>query len=101
MNGVKGFKRLVLLATFKRDYKRLDAQQQAAVDECLRDLQRDVIPQVRRWHKVDRTARPPIFTVDVFPNHSYKVSCHVDNDTQGEYLVLRRVAPHKTIDRAP
>jgi hypothetical protein len=31
----------------------------------------------------------------------YKLSCHVESDTQGEYLVLRRVAAHKTIDRSP
>jgi hypothetical protein len=90
-----------LLESFKQDYDRLDPQQQADVDDCLRDLGREFIPAVRRWHCVNRPNRPSIFTADVYPNKSYKVSCHVQDDQSGQILVLRRVRRHKDIDRNP
>ena len=89
------------LETFLRDYKDLDAQQKTAVDECIKDLCREVIPAARRWHCVDRATKPPIFTVDLFPNKSYKISCQIVRDSDGQFLRLRRVRRHKDIDRNP
>lgn len=101
MSPVRGFARLFFLPTFKRDLTRLAPDHRRAVEDCIRDLQREFIPNGRRWHAVDRAARPPIFTVDVYPNKSWKLSCQVERDADGPVLVLRRVAEHKVIDRGP
>jgi uncharacterized protein YdeI (YjbR/CyaY-like superfamily) len=97
---VRGFRRLQAADTFKRDYKKLEPGHKKAVEDCIRDLQADFIPAQRRWHRVDRNQRPPVFTVDVYPNKSWKLSCHVEDTEDGPLLVLRRVAPHNVIDRS-
>jgi hypothetical protein len=101
VSAVRGFARLRYAPTFERDFRRLAPDHQRAVEGCIRDLQREYIPNSRRWHAVDRAARPPIFTVDVYPNKSWKLSCHVEQGADGSILVLRRVAEHKVIDRGP
>ncbi|MCK7491145.1 MAG: hypothetical protein MZW92_04840 [Comamonadaceae bacterium] len=101
MNAVRGFARLRFLETFEKDFRKLDRLQQSAVEDCIRDLRAPVIPAGRRWHCVDRQQRPPVFTVDLFSNKSYKISCHIEQDSEGQVLVLRRVAMHKVIDRNP
>ena len=96
------FTRAVHLRTFERDFKRLDPRQQHDVRECIHDLMQEPIPAVRRWHSVGRSpAGTTIYTADVYPKHSYKVSCHIERDGDGELLVLRHVRDHKDIDRNP
>jgi hypothetical protein len=99
VSPVRGFKRFRWAETFVRDYRRLAPDHQAAVDDCLRDLQAEFIPAQRRWHRIDRQKRPPVFSVDVYPNKSWKLTCHVEDSPAGQVLVLRRVAPHREIDR--
>ncbi|MGB4061874.1 MAG: hypothetical protein WBK26_16845 [Burkholderiaceae bacterium] len=80
------------------DLSSLNAQQQDAVKNCLIDLEKDPVPTGRRMHPVTPAgAKPKIYTVDVFPNKSYKISFQLD----GGLLILRRVATHKQIDRRP
>jgi hypothetical protein len=93
VSAVRGFARLRYAPTFERDFRWLAPDHQRAVEDCIRDLQREFIPNGRRWHAVDRAARPPIFTVDVYSNKSWKLSCHVNQDTDGPVLVLRRGWP--------
>ncbi len=99
MSLVRGFARLQWADTFVRDYRRLEPEHRLAVDECLRDLQREFVPAQRRWHRIDRHKRPPVFSVDLYSNKSWKLTCHVESDQTGQILVLRRVAPHREIDR--
>ena len=92
-SGFLAFKRT---ESFKSDYKKLDLKQQQAVDECLLDLAKPVIPSARRFHCVDNN-KPKIFTVDLYANKSYKISREID----GRTATLRRVATHKAIDDRP
>ncbi len=83
---------------FVRAYVKLPPDVMAAVDECIKDLERDPIPSSRRPHSVTpRGHRPVIYTVDVFSNKSYKLSYHIE----GRVAVLRRIGTHKQIDRKP
>lgn len=83
---------------FVRDYKRLPVGLQREVDNCLRDLGQQPVPAGRRLHRISPTGhRPQIFSVDVLPNKSYKLSFELD----GGFAVLRRVGTHQEIDRLP
>ena len=82
---------------FVRDYARLPIDIQKRVDACLRDLAQDPVPGTRRLHCISIGGRrPQVFSVDVLPNKSYKLSFEVD----GRFAVLRRVGTHQEIDRA-
>lgn len=82
---------------FKRDFKRLPVDIQRCVESCLRDLAKQPVPATRRLHIVSPSGkRPLIYTVDVLPNKSYKMSFELD----GGFAVLRRVGTHQEIDRA-
>jgi hypothetical protein len=82
---------------FDRDVKALDDVTQAAVKEAVLDLFKDPIPAVRRLHSLSGYKNPKIYTIDVFPNKSYKISLEIDGETTN----LRRVATHKVIDDQP
>lgn len=89
---------LTLKATqsFIKDYQRLSPDIRQAVDQCLKDLERDPIPASRRAHSVSaKGERPKVFTVDVMSNKSYKLSFSLE----GSMAMLRRVATHREIDR--
>lgn len=82
--------------SFLADLARLTVQQQKDVKSCLSDLEKDPIPHGRRMHPVTPAGtKPKVYTVDVYPNKSYKVSLQLD----GALLILRRVGTHKQIDR--
>lgn len=89
-----GLKKITRTDSFARDYKKLDPNMQKEVDEAIRDLLRDPIPQVRRMHPIDN-GRPKVFSIDVTSNKSHKISFSID----GEECLLRRVGTHKLIDR--
>lgn len=40
---------------------------------------------------------PTIYKIDVFSNRSWQISFNID----GAVLVLRRLAPHRVMDRSP
>jgi mRNA-degrading endonuclease YafQ of YafQ-DinJ toxin-antitoxin module len=82
---------------FDRDVKSLDEVTRVAVKEAVQDLFKDPIPAVRRLHSLSGYKNPKIYTIDVFPNRSYKISLEID----GETVNLRRVATHKEIDHQP
>ncbi|RST47327.1 type II toxin-antitoxin system RelE family toxin [Variovorax sp. MHTC-1] len=91
-----GFRVVGRTDRFKKDFARLDAQQQQAVLECIRDLALNPIPTVRRYHCVSNK-RPKVYSLDVFPNHSYKMTIQIE----GSDVTLRRVGTHKSIDGNP
>ncbi len=80
---------------FVRDYGKLTADLQARVDAKLRDLLANPRPPGLRFEKLKGYHRPDLYTVHVTGN--YKISFAIDGDT----TILRRVAPHDEIDRAP
>jgi mRNA-degrading endonuclease YafQ of YafQ-DinJ toxin-antitoxin module len=82
---------------FARDLKALPIDVQLAVKEAIADLLRDPIPASRRLHPLTGFKNPKVYTVDVFTNHSYKISLEMEGHT----ATLRRVATHKIIDDRP
>lgn len=80
---------------FVRDYGKLTADLQALVDAKLRDLLANPRPPGLRFEKLKSYHRPDIYTIHVTGN--YKISFEIAGDT----AILRRVAPHDGIDRAP
>lgn len=82
---------------FDGDLKAPPLNIQTEVKAAIQDLLKDPIPATRRLHPLTGFKNPKIYTIDVFSNHSYKISLEID----GEVATLRRVASHKTIDRCP
>ena len=82
---------------FQRDFKALPVDVQAAVRDAISDLLQYPIPASRRLHPLTGFKNPKVYTIDVFSNHSYKISLELD----GENAILRRVATHKSIDSCP
>ena len=90
-----GFKAVQPTPTFERDFKRLDPQNQREVEDCLRDLLRDVIPGVRRFHCIDQN-RPKVYSIDLNAQKTHKISFQIEGAT----VILRRVGTHRVIDRS-
>ena len=90
-----GFKKVARTDAFKRDYKRLKPDLQKLVDDCIKDLFKSPLPSARRAHRIN-DGLPKIFSADVDPNKSHKISFQID----GETCILRRVGSHKAIDRS-
>lgn len=80
---------------YRREYRKLPADLQALVKAKLGDLQQCPRPPGLRFEKLKGHHKPPIYTVHITGN--YKLSFEV----AGSVAWLRRVAPHKQIDRAP
>lgn len=81
---------------FKKDYKSLSPDLQNAVNDCITDLAKDPLPASRRGHRINSGQFPKVFSVDVLPNKSYKLSFEID----GTQAMLRRVGTHREIDRS-
>ena len=81
---------------FNRDFKRLPADVQDAVRECIKDFAKDPIPASRRAHRINTKQFPKVFSVDVTSNKAYKMSFSIE----GEAAILRRVGTHREIDRS-
>jgi len=82
---------------FEKDYRKLDPDLQNEVDECLKDLLKNPMPNSLKFEKLSGHKNPNIYTVHVTGNNSHKISMEVD----GDVATLRRVRKHKPMDRAP
>jgi len=82
---------------FERELKGLPPDILKAAKAAIEDLYKVPVPTSRRLHCVDYSSNPKVYTIDVFSNHSYKISLEID----GTQATLRRVATHKEIDRSP
>jgi plasmid maintenance system killer protein len=80
---------------FHKDYDKLDHTMRNLVDSKLQDLTLSYRPPGLRFEKLSGYSNPDIYTIHV--NGNYKVSLEVT----GGNALLRRVAPHDEIDRAP
>lgn len=95
------FSRISYKKRFKKEYRRLDPQLQARVNEKLADLLSNPFPPGLRFEKLQGHSDPAVFTIHVDGN--YKISLEAENafDEDGCEAVLRRVATHNEIDRRP
>ena len=62
---------------------------------ALDDLLKKPVPKARRLHRLNGYRHPSVYTIDVTPNKSHKLSFHIDETV----AVLRRISTHKHIDR--
>lgn len=74
------------LPRFKRAYKRLDPQMQAAVDEAIEDLRKNPIPNGRHVHKM--RGHENVWEVRI--NRGYRMSFSLN----GDMAALRNVDSH-------
>jgi mRNA-degrading endonuclease YafQ of YafQ-DinJ toxin-antitoxin module len=84
-------------SSFKRAYKKLAPEIKSKLEKVLEALKQHPPPTSLRLEKLSGYTDPDIWTVHVTANHSYKLSFEMDGDT----AILRRIATHKEIDRAP
>lgn len=80
---------------FHRELRKLPQELRDRVCEKLNDLLKDPRPSGLGFEKLQGHARPDIYTIHVTGN--YKISFEIGGDT----AILRRVASHDEIDRAP
>lgn len=83
--------------TFQRDYKKAPPDVQKAVKPALEELKQNPQPAKLRLHSLTGCFDPKILKIDVMPNRSWQITFEMNGTT----AVLRRLAPHKTIDRRP
>lgn len=94
---MKGGRPIELSRRFVKDFRGLPPDIRRAVVQCIEDFERDPLPESRRPHSVTpKGQRPIIYTLDVTPNKSHKLSFEVVDDV----VIVRRVGTHKQIDRA-
>ena len=84
-----------VLVTFKRDFKKLAPDMKIKTKAKLRDLLTHPRPNGLRFEKLKGVKNPSIYTIHVTGN--YKISFEIN----GTVVILRRVANHGKIDRAP
>lgn len=80
---------------FDRDYGKLTAELRERTAEKLRDLLRNPRPAGLAFEKLKGYRRHDLYSIHVTGN--YKISFELEGST----AILRRVAPHDEIDRAP
>jgi len=80
---------------FKRQYKKLTAQQQSLCLDKLRDLLQDPMPPGLRFEKLKGYRKPSVYTIHLDGN--YKLSMEIHEGT----AILRNVGTHNEIDRGP
>jgi mRNA-degrading endonuclease RelE of RelBE toxin-antitoxin system len=89
---------------FEKEYKKLDSQIRDRVRGKIIDLLKQPFPPGLAFEKLKGYSNPDLYTFHVTGN--YKVSLEVKRiaTTEGRtktVAVLRRIAPHNEIDRAP
>ena len=82
-------------ARFQRDYRKLDAGMKKRVGDKLNDLLQNPRPPGLAFEKLKGYAAPAVYTIHITGN--YKLSFSIEGTT----AILRRVAAHDDMDRAP
>jgi hypothetical protein len=81
---------------FKRAYQSLSPDLQREVDDAIRDLVKEYIPNSRRMAPLGGYKNPKVYVVHVTGNRSHKMSFEID----GDLATLRTVDTHKVMDKA-
>ena len=84
-------------ASFQQDFQAAPVDVRNAVGGVLQKLLANSNSGSLRCHSLSGYGKPSLFSIDVFANHSWKITFTVD----GVEAELRRLATHKAIDRDP
>jgi hypothetical protein len=82
---------------FKSEFQKLKPNVQLAAKEALELLQKNPQSTVLRLHSLKAYPKPTVWKIDVFSNHSWQMTFELN----GKTAELKRIAPHKSIDRTP
>lgn len=88
-------RRIDLTDRFKRDAKKLPPEYRDRLEQKLTDLLANPRPPGLAFEKLKGYRKPDIYTIHLTGN--YKISLEI----QGSTAILRRVAPHDSIDSKP
>ncbi len=80
--------RVVASRRFDRDYRGLDANRQAAVDQAIRDLCAEPRPASLRFHPL-HGYKPKRFVVDIDSHHSWQMFLEIEGDTATPLSIRR------------
>lgn len=84
-------------ASFQKDLLKAAPNIQEAVRVALQELMKNPQPAKLRLHSLQGCFSPRILKIDVFPNRSWQITFEMNGAT----AILRRLAPHRDIDRRP
>ncbi len=84
-------------ASYQQDIQAAPADVKKAVAGVLQKLLANSNSGSLRCHTLSGYGKPSLFSVDVFANHSWKMTFTMD----GAIAELRRLGTHKVIDRDP
>jgi hypothetical protein len=84
-------------ASYLQDFQAAPVDVKKAVESVLRKLIANSNAGSLRCHSLSGYGKPSLFSIDVFTNHSWKMTFTMD----GTVAELRRLATHKSIDRDP
>lgn len=96
--GIK-FTRYRFNSRFKRELDKLSPGLKQRTLEKIADLCKDPRPAGLAFEKLKGYRNPDLYSIHVTGN--YKVSLEVRSEKDACIAILRRVAPHNQIDRAP
>lgn len=82
---------------FQAEIQKLKPDVLAAAKTALALLQSNPEARTLRLHTLTGLPKPTVWKIDVFANHSWQITFEL-NGTTAE---LKRIAPHKSIDRTP
>ncbi len=83
--------------SFRKDLKKAPPDVRKAVADALEELLKNPQPAKLRLHSLTGCFNPKILKIDVMPNRAWQITFEMDGST----AILRRLGPHKTIDRRP
>ena len=82
---------------FQAEFQKLQPEVLVAAKAALELLKTNPEARTLRLHTLTGLPKPTVWKIDVFANHSWQITFEL-NGTTAE---LKRIASHKSIDRAP
>lgn len=95
------FARYAHTKRFAKDFAKLDPVIQARAEARLRDLLADLRPAGMRFEKLHGYRNPDVYSFHVTGNFKVSLHCVTSEEDGALVAVLRRIAAHDEIDRAP
>jgi hypothetical protein len=83
--------------SFRDELGAAPADCQSAARHALKQLKLNPRAKTLRLHALSGYKKPTIYKIDVFTNHSWQITFELE----GTKAILRRLAPHRDIDRRP
>jgi len=82
---------------FQAEFQKLQPEVLVAAKAALELLKTNPEARTLRLHTLTGLPKPTVWKIDVFANHS----CQITFELNGTTAELKRIASHKSIDRAP